>query len=426
MDRVMHSPNAVMFADKISFHEHQGGFLVRLLFLTVTAGLSVDARAQETPAWEPAGVFWEAHLRPHMNEKPDWYAGDEAVRIADNVLLYQCDSGGWPKTLGFKQRYNTTAVVDEKDRPALLAAKSRTDSTIDNGSTFTQIEYLAHVFTATKQQRFKDGCLKGIDYLLAAQYDNGGWPQFHPRPRDKDYLNRIKSNRDTKDYFAHITFNDDAMISVLRLLRRIALNDPAYAFVDTARRSRCEKAVAEGIDCILKCQVLVAGKRTVWCAQHDSKTLAPAGARVYEKVSLSGHESVSIVRFLMGVESPSPQVIEAVQSAVAWFEESKIKGIKVVDKVDPSKPGGRDRVVVADPEAEPLWGRFYEIGTHRLIFSGNDGVVKRSLAEVEPARRTGYMWYCTTPADLLATAYPAWQKKFAPGKNVLTQGVSRP
>ena len=47
---------------------------------------------------------------------------------------------------------------------------------------------------------------------------------------------------------------------------------------------------------------MVNGRRTVWCAQHDETTLRPAGARTYEHASLSGYESVGIVRFLMGIE----------------------------------------------------------------------------------------------------------------------------
>jgi len=379
---------------------------------------AVEKDAAGVLEWEGA-VYWEGHLCPHMQQKPDWYASAEAVRIADNVLLYQCDSGGWPKTLSFKKRYNVAAIVSDADRPALVAAKSRTDSTIDNGSTYTQMEYLARVFNATKQERFKVGFLKGVDYLLKAQYENGGWPQFYPTPKDKAYFARIAFNHDAKDYYADITFNDEAMVNVLRLLQRIARDKPMYAFVDAERRAQCGKAVVKGVDCILKCQVVVDGKRTGWCAQHDKKTFAPTQARVYEKVSLSGHEGVGVVRFLMSLDAPSPAVVDAVQSAVAWFDSVKIKGLRLVDKEDSSVPGGRDRVVVADPAADPLWARFYEIGTNRPIFCGNDGVVKRNMAEVEYERRNGYMWYCTSPAELLAKAYPAWQKKCAPGTNVL-------
>jgi len=153
-------------------------------------------------------------------------------------------------------------------------------------------------------------------------------------------------------------------------------------------------------------QVVVNGKRTVWCAQHDEVTLAPAPARKFEVASLSGGESVGIVRFLMSIKDPSPAVIEAVESAIAWFEQSQLKGIKWVDK-------SGDRIVVADPEGGSIWARFYEIGTNRPIFVGRDSVVKYSVAEIEHERRTGYNWYVDEPAKLLKKDYPAWKKKLS-------------
>ncbi|MCX5684268.1 MAG: pectate lyase, partial [Planctomycetota bacterium] len=258
---------------------------------------------------------------------------------------------------------------------------------------------------------FKEAVLRGLDYLLKAQYENGGWPQFYPN---------------ASGYHTHITFNDDAMIGVMRFLRDLAKKDGPCAFVDADRRAKAEKAVAKGIECILRCQVVVDGKRTVWCAQHDEATLKPAPARAYEKISLSGAESVGIVRFLMGVEKPGPEVIEAVQSAVAWFDAARITGIRQAAKPDPSLPGGQDKVIEKDPSAPPLWARFYEIGTNRPIFCGRDGVIKYSLAEIEHERRTGYAWYGGTPADLLAKDYPAWQAKWDPARNVLRKAAAGP
>jgi len=148
--------------------------------------------------------------------------------------------------------------------------------------------------------------------------------------------------------------------------------------------------------------VIVNGRRTVWCAQHDEVTLAPAPARKFEVVSLSGGESVGIVRFLMSIKDPSPVVINAIESAITWFEQSQLKGIKWIEKSD-------DRVVVPDPQAGSIWARFYEIGTNRPIFVGRDGVVKYSVAEIEHERRTGYNWYVDEPAKLLHN-YPVWKK----------------
>ena len=168
----------------------------------------------------------------------------------------------------------------------------------------------------------------------------------------------------------------------------------------------------KGIECILKTQVVVNGRRTVWCAQHDEVTFAPAPARKFEVASLSGGESVGIVRFLMSIKDPSPMVIDAVESAVAWFEQSELKGIKWIKKPDASRSGGFDCVVVTDPESS-TWARFYEIGTNRPIFTGRDGVVKYDVAQIEHERRTGYEWYVDDAAKLLKKDYPAWRKRTA-------------
>jgi PelA/Pel-15E family pectate lyase len=332
-------------------------------------------------------VGWEDCLK----QKPEWYAGDEAARVADNALLYQRESGGWPKNI------NMAVVLSERAKAEIAKQKGADDSLIDNGATYTQMYYLARVFNATRHPRFEEGFIKGLDYLLKAQYENGGWPQYYPR---------------LTGYYKRITFNDDAMVSVMELLRRIARKDQAYLFVDEARRARAEQAVAKGIEIILKTQIVVNGKRAVWCAQHDEVTLAPAPARSYEHVSLSGSESVGVVRFLMGIDHPDARIVEAIESAVAWFKEVKLTGIKVIEKPDSSFPNGFDKVVVEDANARPLWARFYEINTGRPIFSGRDGVVKYSLAEIEHERRTGYGWYTGAPNALLEKDFPAWHAKW--------------
>jgi PelA/Pel-15E family pectate lyase len=172
----------------------------------------------------------------------------------------------------------------------------------------------------------------------------------------------------------------------------------------------------KGTECILKTQVTQNGKLTVWCAQHDERTLAPAKARAYELPSLSGSESVGVVEFLMGIERPSPEVVRSIESAVAWFRASKITGIRVVHQPAPGTPKGWDSVVVADANAPPLWARFHELGTNRPIFCGRDSVVKYSLAEIEYERRNGYRWYVDRPAKLLEKDYPAWAAKHAAPK----------
>jgi PelA/Pel-15E family pectate lyase len=120
---------------------------------------------------------------------------------------------------------------------------------------------------------------------------------------------------------------------------------------------------------------------------------------------------VGLVRFLMGIERPSPEVVRAVDAAVAWLEAVKLSGIKVVKQPQAGTEKGYDTVVVTDPAAPPVWARFYEIGTNRPMFCGRDGVVKPRLADIEYERRNGYAWYGAWAADLLSREYPAWKAR---------------
>jgi PelA/Pel-15E family pectate lyase len=368
-------------------------WIIAFIFCLLAVAIESGARSRNKPV---ASISW----RQCLSRRAEFYAGDEAIRIADNVLLYQRDSGGWQKGIDMAR------VLGKQDKAKLRKDKSKKDSTLDNGATHTQIRYLARVCDATGLERFGQALLKGIDFLLDAQYDNGGWPQRYPNPTG---------------YAKHITFNDGAMIGALSVLRDIAEKRPPYTFVDEGRRRKVKAAVQKGVDCILRCQIVVDSKKTAWCAQHDEKTFIPRKARSYELPSISGSESVSVVRFLMSIDRPSPQIVEAVQGAATWFDEARLEGIRQIRKEDKSKPGGRDNVVVKDASAPPLWARFYEIGTNKPIFCSRDGVPKATLAEISHERRTGYSWLGYYAASLLAEDYPAWQKKWAPGKNVLSR-----
>lgn len=339
----------------------------RLLVMAATA----SALAAQTVTWRDA-----------LKHPAAWYGSAEAVRIADNLLLYQHDIGGWDKNIDMAAPLTAEARAKlEKEQH-----DPESHSTIDNESTYTQMRYLALVYTATRQPRYAAAFRKGFEYLLKAQYPNGGWPQFYPLRHG---------------YWDHITYNDDAMIGVMQTLRAIVRRAPEYAFLSENERARAKEAMDRGIDCILKTQVLQNGKLTVWCAQHDEKTLLPAKARAYEHPSLSGSESVGIVDFLQGIENPSPQVTRAIQSAIEWFRAVQITGIRVVQKPAPATPKGYDNTVEKDPAAPPLWARFYELGTNRPIFSGRDSVIRYSMAEIEYERRNGYRWYTDRPAHLL-------------------------
>jgi PelA/Pel-15E family pectate lyase len=321
-----------------------------------------------------AAPTWSTILR----QPAGWYGSAEALAVARTVQRYQEDVGGWAK--------NTDMTVPP-------AAGWRSDgATIDNGATTTQLWLLARV--AAEQPAAEDvraSVRRGLNYLLAAQYENGGWPQYYPLRRG---------------YYSHITYNDDAMVNVLQVLQAVADGRPPFSWVEAARRETAAMAVARGVECILRTQVRVDEQLTAWCAQHDAVTLAPAPARAFEPISLSGAETVSILEFLLTLPDPSPAVVTAIEAGVAWLQAVRLDGWKIST---PPLPGGR-RDQVLEPEAGGVvWARFYELGSNRPIFLGRDLVVRYSLAEVEAERRSGYRYYGTWANELLTESYPAWR-----------------
>ncbi len=338
------------------------------------------------------GISGVRSLLPLLERPTAWFSTAEAARIGESLLLFQRSNGGWPKNV------EMTRALSPLEREALLRHRAGADTTIDNGATYTQVRFLARLFAAARDERFRKGAFDGIDFLLAAQYPNGGWPQFFP----------LRS-----DYSRHLTFNDGAMAGVLALLLDVAQGREPFAFVDGDRRARAARAVEKGTSAILASQVVTRGTRTAWGAQHDAQTLAPRPARTFEPVALASAESVGIVRFLMSLPAPSRDVVAAVDAAVAWLRSVRIDGLRVERRGATSLPGGVDVVATPDPAAPPVWARFYEIGTNRPLFCGRDGVVRWSLAGIEHERRTGYAWYVDAPAALLTKDYPAWKAKHA-------------
>jgi PelA/Pel-15E family pectate lyase len=346
----------------------------------VLGALAVNA---QEPAPPPANIRWGAGV---LRQKPEWYSSAAARAVANSVIQYQSPQGGWPKSTDLATPPRSPADVPPP-------GQGRANS-LDNGATTTPMEFLALVTHATGEARYRESFARGLDYLFAAQYSKGGGPQFYPL---------------REGYYSRITYNDGAMMRVMSVLRDVAVGAAPYDFVEKEARANAAAAVERGHDCILRTQVKQDGKLTVWCAQHDEKTLEPAWARNYEVPSLSGSESVGIVRFLMEIEKPTPQIIAAVEGAVAWFKSAVIQGVRVERFTNAD--GQRDRRAVADLSAAPIWARFYELGTSRPIFVGRDKVVRYTFAEIERERRSGYSYYGDWPASLLTRDYPKWRAK---------------
>lgn len=341
----------------------QFGFVFQMLFVTAVWG----------PSLLQAGV-----PAKFAKQSEAWFKTEEGRLIADNVVSWQSVVGSWPKN------GDTASKLYEGD-------PSQLKGTFDNGATTGELVFLARVCQVRSETRYKESFLKGLDHILLAQYPTGGWPQRYPPGRD---------------YHRHITFNDNTMVKIMGLLRDVSQSGE-YHFVDPDRRSSCKSAFDRGIECILKTQIVRDGQRMGWCAQHDEVDLIPRPARAFELVSISGAESAGILRMLMSLDNPTPEVRRAIESGCAWFETSKIVGVRIEEK-------NGDTVVVEDATSSPLWARFYDTETNQPFFCGRDGIKKNHLSEIDPERRNGYSWYGKWGNGVL-DGYKKWLKKWGAG-----------
>ena len=313
---------------------------------------------------------------------------EEARRVGDLLLLYQRNTGGWPKNV------NMVMPLTAAQKDSVVRQKTRQDdSTIDNKATSMQMTFLARLYQQTRDNRYRDAFRRAMTFLLSGQYDNGGWPQFWPKNRD---------------YQVHITYNDNAIVNVLKIFRDVMKDRAPYhaGLVDDDMRRQTAKAFDNGIDCILATQIVVDGQPTIWCQQHDTVTLKPAKARAYELPSFCTQESAAITFLLMQVSKPDERIIRAVNGAMKWFEAHKITGWRLEKyKAD----GKSDLRLVSDEKAVPMWARYYDLEEGKPFFCDRDGQPKRSIDEIGYERRTGYSWYNTEPQELYAR-YETWVK----------------
>ncbi len=321
---------------------------------------------------------------------PDYSAqklGDLAAETtkADNYMSWQMDNGGWDK--GVKdQAARPWNGNEKKNRFSGWTAKGGgLMGTVDNDATYTQIRQIAAVYRETtdekNKEKYKESVLKGLDFILNLQYESGGFAQVYPR---------------RGNYSDHVTFNDEAMINVLIMLEDV--RDKAYPFdsdiIPDEYHERVVDSINRAVDYILKAQITSEGRLTAWCAQHDPVTYEPRGARAYELPSISGSESVAIVKFLIHQKDQTPEIRNAIECALQWFRDSEVKGLRF-DKNDPNK-----QYFIEDPNSS-LWYRFYEIDTNRGIFCDRDGIAKYDIKEIGDERRNGYSWSGSWPRKLL-------------------------
>src|SRR5512140_3403752 len=146
-------------------------FLSLFLAAAVSGGPLID-----TSGFSDSASHWRNINQPEriMQAEPNQpaYAPAQVREIAANILLFQRENGGWPKD------YDMLAVLTEPQKKLIRDTRANTDTSYDNHTTHPQVAYLAKAFVAAGEPAWRQACERGLDFMLASQYPNGGFPQW--------------------------------------------------------------------------------------------------------------------------------------------------------------------------------------------------------------------------------------------------------
>jgi PelA/Pel-15E family pectate lyase len=366
------------------------------------ATLAAELKPGETAPPQPPegrGGFGSGMSLQHDDA---YFATAPAKHIADVIVSFQTPAGGWSKNMSFAgalrlpgQPYaanNLNRFPDPNDFDTPRDPHWNYVGTLDNDSTNTELHFLAKVSAQTPGKDgdgYRTSFLKGIRYLLAAQFPNGGFPQVYPLEGG---------------YHDAITFNDNAVTESAESLTDAA--NGSYAFVPAELRRQAAAAAAHAVEIILATQIVVDGKRTVWAQQHDALTLEPVSGRNFEPAALSSGESADVLLYLMSLPNPGPAVQASIRAGVEWLKSHAVYGQAYTG----DRTAGRR--LVATPGAGPIWSRYYSLSTGKPIFGDRDKTIHDDVNELSLERRNGYSWWNNGPQRALDT-YTAWNKTHA-------------
>ncbi|MFG6486854.1 pectate lyase [Roseateles sp. BYS78W] len=360
------------------------------------AALAAERQGLTTLPPTPAGGHSEGSMP--LDKPAAWYASEPALRVARNILSFQTPAGGWgknqPRDAAPRERGQAYVADNNLKKPTpddFDLAKDPQWSyvgTIDNDATITEIRFLARV--AAQQpgdagEPYRQSAQRGLAYLLAAQFPNGGWPQVWPLQGG---------------YHDAITLNDNAVVEVAELMGMVVHGEADLGFVPPALKTAAAVAEERAVQLLLATQVRIDGKPALWAQQHDALTLAPTSARNYEPPALCSGESARALGYLMSVPNPSPAVVDAVKGGIAMLKSLAVRDVAFV-RVDDA------RRLVAKPGAGPLWARYYDATTLKPVFGDRDKSLHDDVNDLSAERRNGYAWWGTWPMKTLA-AYDAW------------------
>jgi PelA/Pel-15E family pectate lyase len=263
--------------------------------------------------------------------------GDEyylhAAERAANALIYgQHPKGGWHYIIDFNMTDIREFYRDVASRHQGGYEEYRHfygNCTFDDNTTQGPTQLLLNLYMETLDPKYRQPLLKALDFILEAQYPNGGWPQRYP-------LSFEYAHHGYKDYTSNYTLNDGSLRNCM------------WVLIDAYERlgdERYFEAARRAADFLVLVQL--PEPQAAWCDQYDMD-LKPAWARTHEPPAILSRQTVNTVKTMLDfyLYTGDKRYLEPVAPALRWMRDSTIK--------------------IMDDGTHGL-GRFYDIGTNMKL-----------------------------------------------------------
>lgn len=315
--------------------------------------------ARETQAWcQPPGtpavgrIFLEAY-----QETGEEIFLDYAKQVADALVWGQHPAGGWHYMFDF----DMTGIREWYDEVASKCWGWEEyyhyygNCTFDDEGTYAPAQFLLDLYCETLDPAYRDPLIKALDFVVEAQYPNGGWPQRYPLMYDYPHGGH-------DDYTHYYTYNDGVAANNIKLLFDAWEKLGIKAYRDAA---------ISGMDFYIVSQLPY--PQSGW-AQQYTMDMRPGWARTYEPAALSVHRTITNINDLMRFYTMTGyrRYLDPIPNAIDWLERSAITN---------------------DPSLNYTHAGFYEFGTDKPLYYHFEGTDPENHRSVVNHEREGAWWY---------------------------------
>lgn len=298
---------------------------------------------------------------------------NEVIPLSEinNMISWQAPNGGWSK--------NTDFYTSKRQVAQHFSSEPSYVSTIDNKATILQIFQLKTAVNTYGEKRFTEALHHAIDYLIDAQYPNGGFPQVYPL---------------VGGYHDLVTYNDDALSLIFKVFDDLVHKPEDYK-LSAELQAKVTRSFELLINRLERDQIQLADGSGAWGQQHHPLDFSLQPARAYEMASLATMETAKMIDALMDLTTTTPSIDNMIVRACKWLDKTKISA-----KVWRRHADRPSEIIDGDAD-DVIWPRFISATSGVALFGDRDGKVYLSVDKISMERQLGYAWYHTSPKKVL-------------------------